>query len=92
MATEVDGARLSTYRAAWMLSEGAPCTKEIAVAKAWTGKASQRVLALAHQIHGAIGATVAHDLHHYTRRAKAAELAFGDADFYQDVVAKEMGL
>jgi alkylation response protein AidB-like acyl-CoA dehydrogenase len=92
MATDADGARFSTYRAAWMLSEGVPCTKEIAIAKAWTGKASQRVLALAHQIHGAIGATIEHDLHYYTRRAKAAELAFGDADFYQEVVAREMGL
>ena len=92
MATDVDGARFSTYRAAWMLSEGVPCTKEIAIAKAWTGKASQRVLALAHQIHGAIGATIEHDLHYYTRRAKAAELAFGDADFYQEIVAREMGL
>ena len=92
MATDVDGARFSTYRAAWMVSEGVPCTKEIAIAKAWTGKASQRVFALAHQIHGAIGATIEHDLHYYTRRAKAAELAFGDADFYQEVVAREMGL
>ena len=92
MATDVDGARFSTYRAAWMLSEGLPCTKEIAIAKAWTGEASQRISALAHQIHGAIGATIEHDLHYYTRRAKAAELAFGDADFYREMVAREMGL
>jgi alkylation response protein AidB-like acyl-CoA dehydrogenase len=92
MATDVDSARFSTYQAAWMLSEGFPCTKEVAIAKAWIGKASQRVLALAHQIHGAIGATIEHDLHYYTRRAKAAELAFGDANFYREVVAREMGL
>jgi alkylation response protein AidB-like acyl-CoA dehydrogenase len=92
MATDVDSARFSTYQAAWMLSEGLPCTKEVAIAKAWTSQASQRVVALAHQIHGAIGVTVEHDLHFYTRRAKAAELAFGDADFYREVVAKEMGL
>ena len=92
MATDVDSARFSTYRAAWMLSEGLPCTKEVAVAKAWIGEASQRVIGLAHQIHGAIGATMEHELHHYTRRAKAGELAFGDANFYREVVAKEMGL
>jgi alkylation response protein AidB-like acyl-CoA dehydrogenase len=92
MATDIDGARLSTYQAAWMLSEGLPCTKEVAIAKAWTSQASQRVVALAHQIHGAIGVTIEHDLHYYTRRAKAAELAFGDANFYQEVVAEEMGL
>jgi alkylation response protein AidB-like acyl-CoA dehydrogenase len=92
MATDVDGARFSTYQAAWMLSEGLPCSKEVAIAKAWTSQASQRVIALAHQIHGAIGVTIEHDLHFYTRRAKAAELAFGDADFYREIVAKEMGL
>ena len=92
MATDVDSARFSTYQAAWMLSEGLSCAKEVAVAKAWISEASQRVFALAHQIHGAIGVTVEHDLHYYTRRAKAAELAFGDADFYRQVVADEMGL
>jgi alkylation response protein AidB-like acyl-CoA dehydrogenase len=92
MATNVDSARFSTYQAAWMLSEGLPCTKEVAIAKAWIGEASQRVFALAHQIHGAIGVTIEHDLHYYTRRAKAAELAFGDANFYQEVVAREMRL
>jgi alkylation response protein AidB-like acyl-CoA dehydrogenase len=92
MATDIDGARFSTYQAAWMLSEGLPCTKEIAIAKAWTSQASQRVVALAHQIHGAIGVTIEHDLHYYTKRTKAAELAFGDANLYREVVAKEMGL
>jgi len=92
MATDIDGARFSTYQAAWMLSEGLPCTKEVAIAKAWTSQASQRVVALAHQIHGAIGVTIEHDLHYYTRRAKAAELAFGDANFYREIVATEMGL
>ncbi|GAG98474.1 unnamed protein product, partial [marine sediment metagenome] len=32
MATDVDGTRLSTYQAAWMLSEGLPCTQEVAIA------------------------------------------------------------
>jgi alkylation response protein AidB-like acyl-CoA dehydrogenase len=92
MATDVDSARFSTYQAAWMLSEGLPCTKEVAIAKSWIGEASQRVVGLAHQIHGAIGVTMEHDLHFYTRRAKAAELAFGDANFYREIVAREMGL
>ncbi len=92
MATDVDGTRLSTYQAAWMLSEGLPCTKEVAIAKAWAGEACQRVMALAHQIHGAIGVTIDHDLQYYTRRAKAAEVSFGDASFYREIVAQEMGL
>jgi alkylation response protein AidB-like acyl-CoA dehydrogenase len=92
MATDVDGTKLSTYQAAWLASEGLPCTQEVAIAKAWAGQASQRVIALAHQIHGAIGVTIDHDLQYYTRRAKAAEVTFGDSSFYQEVVAQEMGL
>ncbi len=92
MATDVDGTRLSTYQAAWLMSEGLPCTQEAAIAKAWAGEACQRVMSLAHQIHGAIGCTIDHDLQYYTRRAKAAEVTFGDASFYQEVVAQEMGL
>lgn len=92
MATDVDGARFSTYKAAWMLSQGLSCSGEAAAAKVWTGEASRRVLDRAHQIHGAIGVTMEHDLHFYTRRAKAAELIFGKADFHLETVAGELGL
>jgi 3-oxocholest-4-en-26-oyl-CoA dehydrogenase beta subunit len=90
MAIDVNGAMLSTYQAAWMISEGKQSTWETAVAKAWTSMAAPRVIALAHQIHGAIGTTMDHDLHLYTKRTKAAESAFGDADFYQWKVVQEI--
>ena len=92
MATDVDGARLSTYQAACMINDGLSCVQEVAVAKAWASETSQRIMALAHQIHGAIGYSIDHDLQFYTRRAKAAEVTFGDASFYREVVAQEMGL
>ncbi len=90
MAIDINGAMLSAYQAAWMVSEGLPCSWEVAVAKAWASLACPRVIALAHQIHGGIGTTMDHDLHYYTRRTKAAESAFGDADFYQRMVAAEI--
>ena len=92
MLTDVEGARLSAYQAVWMLSEDLPCTEQVAIAKAYAGQAAERVLSLAHQIHGAIGVTIDHDLHYYTRRLKAAACTFGDADFYREIVAQEMGL
>ncbi|GAI37896.1 unnamed protein product [marine sediment metagenome] len=92
MATDVDGSRFSTYQAAWRLSERLPCAREVAIAKAWMGEAYGRVITLAHQIHGAIGCTIDHDLQFYTRQGKAAELTFGDGDFYREIVAQEMGL
>ena len=92
MATDVDGSRFITYQAAWMLSEGLPCTKEVAMAKAWCSEAFRRVTALGHQIHGGVGFIEDHDLPLYFKRAKAWELLLGDAHFHQEIVATEMGL
>jgi alkylation response protein AidB-like acyl-CoA dehydrogenase len=92
MATDVDGLKLATSHAAWLQSEGLFCTKETSIAKAWASEASERVLASAHQIHGAIGVTIDHDLQYYTKRIKAAAPAFGDAEFHKEIVAQQMGL
>ena len=92
MATDVEGSRYITYQAAWHLSEGLPSDREVAMAKAWVSAAYRRVCELGHQCHGAIGFTKEHDMQLYSRRAKAAELAFGDSDFHLESVAREIGL
>ena len=92
MATDVEGSRYLTYHAAWRLSEEMPAVREVAMAKAWVSEAYRRVCALGHQCHGAIGFTKEHDMQLYSRRAKAAELAFGDSDFYLEQVAQIIGL
>ncbi|MCI0438425.1 MAG: acyl-CoA dehydrogenase [Chloroflexi bacterium] len=92
MATDVEGSKYITYQAAWRLSEGLPAEREIAMAKAWVSDAYRRVCALGHQSHGAIGFTKEHNMQLYSRRAKAAELAFGDSDFHLETVAKAIGL
>jgi len=92
MVSDVDGSRFVTYKAAWKVSEGLPATFDVAVAKAWTSGAYGRVTLLAHQIFGAIGFTMDHDMHLYYRRAKAGEIMFGDGAFQRAIVAREMGL
>ncbi len=92
MVTDVDGSRFITYKAAWEVSEGLPATMDVAIAKAWTSEAYGRVTLLAHQIFGAIGFTMDHDIHLYYRRAKAGEIMFGDGDFQRAIVASELGL
>ena len=92
MALDVEACRDITYQAAWRLSEGLPAAMDVAMAKSWVSDAYARVCALAHQCHGAIGFTKEHDLQLYTRRAKAAEAAFGDGEHHRQVVAVEMGL
>ena len=92
MATDVETAKFITYKAAWTLTQDLNADKEVAMAKAWGSDSYGRVCALAHQSHGAIGFTKEHDLQLYSRRAKAAELAFGDSDFHIENVAPLIGL
>jgi alkylation response protein AidB-like acyl-CoA dehydrogenase len=92
MVTDVDGSRFIMYKAAWTVSEGLPSEMVVSMAKAWTSDAFKRVAVLAHQIFGAIGFTMDHDMHLYFRRAKAGELAYGDADFHRNIVAQQLAL
>jgi alkylation response protein AidB-like acyl-CoA dehydrogenase len=92
MVTDVDGSRFIMYKAAWTVSEGLPSEMVVSMAKAWTSDAFKRVAVLAHQIFGAIGFTMDHDMHLYFRRAKAGELAYGDADYHRNIVAQQLSL
>jgi alkylation response protein AidB-like acyl-CoA dehydrogenase len=92
MAIDVLGSRFATYEAAWRLGTGLDATMEVSTAKAVVSDAYQRVCALGHQVHGAIGFTAEHDLHRYLRHATAAALTYGDADFHLDQLATRLGL
>jgi alkylation response protein AidB-like acyl-CoA dehydrogenase len=90
--TFVDTARFMTHQAAWRISEGLPFEMEASMCKAWVSEAYRQTVALGHQVMGGMGFMEEHDLQLYFKRAKAAELAFGDADFHRELVAQEMGL
>jgi alkylation response protein AidB-like acyl-CoA dehydrogenase len=80
------------YQAAWMESEGLPCTMEVAMAKAYVNENYKWVTERAVSLHGGIGTSREHDTGLYYRRAKAADTAFGDTDFQRELVAKKIGL
>lgn len=92
MRTNLETSRLLTCQAAALLSEGLPCDKEIAMAKAWISDTYKRSTWTAQQLHGGIGFTEEHDLHLYYRHAKASELALGDSWAHRNRVAEEMGI
>jgi len=56
---------------------------EVAVAKARVGEAAGVVAEIAHQVHGAMGYTHEHQLHHYTRRAWAWRDEYGSETVWQ---------
>jgi len=53
-----------------------------AVAKCRTSEAAHDVAAIAHAVHGAIGATADYDLQLHIRRLKQLQLAFGGTDWW----------
>ncbi len=55
MATEIDAARLQTYRAAWLRDRGDTVTKEVAMAKMSATESAQRAIDRAVQIFGGRG-------------------------------------
>jgi len=92
MSTYLEGTKLAAHQAAWAVSEGVSTAKPVAVAKAWVNQVTATFFNLAHQMHGAMGVTVEHDLHYYTTRAKTVERGYGEGNYYREVVAKGMGL
>jgi len=92
MLTDIDTSRFITYKAAWKVSQKLPFGKEAFMAKAWVSDAYKRVTKLGHQSMGGVSLMEDHDMPLYSRRAKASELVFGDADFNREVVAQELGL
>ncbi|RLT41282.1 MAG: acyl-CoA dehydrogenase [Chloroflexi bacterium] len=95
MVTDVDGCRFITYKAAWALATGQPEAETrlaVHMAKAWTSEASRRVVAHGQQIHGGIGYTRDYKIQLFFRRQKRGEVAFGDADYHRELVARRIGV
>ena len=92
MLMDIEGSRYFTYKVAWMLNKDLPCAKQVAMAKAWVSDAYKRVVGLGHQVQGATAYIIEHDMPLYSRRAKIAEMAFGDSSYHRRLVADELGL
>jgi len=92
MLTDIETSRLISYKAAWKISKGLPYAIESAMAKAWVSDAYKRVTKLGHQSIGGVSLVEDHDMPLYSKRAKAAELTLGDADFHREILVQQLGL
>lgn len=92
MGVDVLSSRLVAFEAIWRLAEGLEATEAVSLAAAWVSEAYRRVCAAGHQVHGAIGFTREHELHHYLRHAISTELSFGDAQHHLGRIADHLGL
>lgn len=90
MATEVDAARLLTWRAAWLRDRGKPFEKQAAMAKLYASEVAMRVTTKAVQIFGGYGYTKEFPVERYMREAKLFEIVEGTSEIQRAVIANQV--
>ena len=90
MATEIDAARLLTYRAAWLKQEGRPHTAEGAKAKLFASEMARCQTAEAIQILGGVGYTKEFPVERFYRDAKITEIYEGTSEIQRLVIARSI--
>jgi hypothetical protein len=76
---DVESIRVTTWQAAWRLSEGLAAGEAVAVAKLFAAEAGHRVVYAAQHLHGGMGFDVEYPLYRYYLRSKQIELTLGNA-------------
>ena len=87
MATEIDAARLPTWKAAWTKDTQKRYTLEAAQAKLYASEMAQRVTNKALQIHGGYGYTKEYNVERYFRDARITEIYEGTSEVQKMVIA-----
>lgn len=88
LASETAAAGIAAETAARTADQG-DADFEIAIAKTRAGEAVESAVAIAHQVHGAIGFTHEHALHFVTRRLWSWRAEFGDDGFWADRLGRQ---
>jgi acyl-CoA dehydrogenase len=90
MATEIDAARLQTYRAAWLRDRGDTVTKEVAMAKMSATESAQRAIDRAVQIFGGRGVVRGETVEHLYRDIRALRIYEGATEVQKLIIAREL--
>jgi short/branched chain acyl-CoA dehydrogenase len=91
MATEIEAARLLTYRAATLKDRGEPFSLTAAQAKLKTGRLAVRASEEAVQIHGGYGYIEEYPVCRFYRDAKILTIGEGTDEVQQMVIARALG-
>jgi alkylation response protein AidB-like acyl-CoA dehydrogenase len=84
-----ESSRSAAYYAAWAFENGTPDARAaVSVAKVYSSDACREVGNRGVQVQGGMGFTWENDVHLFYRRAKASEIAFGDATFHRERIAR----
>jgi len=87
MATQIDAARLLTWRAAHLKSQGKKFTKEAAMAKLFASDACVNATRLAVQVHGGYGYIKEYAVERFYREAKITEIYEGTSEVMRMVIS-----
>ena len=90
MATELDAARLLTYRAAALHDEGLPHGTEAAMAKVYASEAAGRIASKALQIHGGVGYFKPSAVERIYRDQRVTEIYEGTSEIQRLVISRAL--
>lgn len=91
MSTEIEAARLLTYKAAWLKDQGRSFTLTAARAKLKSGRLAVRATEEAVQIHGGYGYIEEYPVCRFYRDAKILTIGEGTDEVQQLVIARALG-
>ena len=90
MKTNIDAARMLTFRAAKMKDDGLPNIKEAAMAKLFASEIAEKAASEAVQIHGGYGFTKDYPVEKYFRDVKLLTIGEGTSEIQRIVIAREV--
>jgi len=90
MATEIDAARLLTYRSGWMKDQGQRVTKESSMAKLFASEVAVRAANEALQIHGGNGFMKDYPVEKFYRDVKLCTIGEGTSEIQRLVIARQL--
>ena len=90
MATQIDAARLLTYRAAYLKDQGLKFIKEASMAKVFAAETAMSVTTKAIQVHGGYGYTKDYPVERYFRDAKITEIYEGTSEMQRMTIARQL--
>ncbi len=90
MATQIEAARLLTYRAAYLQDKGQPFIKEASMAKVFAAEAAMFVTNKGIQIFGGYGYVKEYPMERYLRDAKITEIYEGTSEMQRMTIARQI--
>jgi butyryl-CoA dehydrogenase len=90
MATKIEAARLLTYQAAWLESQGLPYGKASAMSKVFASDTAMQVTTEAVQVFGGYGFIREYPVERYMRDAKITQIYEGTNEIQRLVIARHI--